>query len=180
MCKVGEGKRAVQTMLRRDDRGRTNEKRSVRFSESDDSGIDVRQERKVEEVDGNEWVRELREQIRSMKVWRKELERSVVWLSEEGWRIREILGRKRDDRKACGEAGWAGGGRIWERRRQVTPPTVGSFWVGHIERTNADFIWCGGGRLPTQNEWERMFAQDRLVWEDQGAGPSREDRSDTL
>lgn len=41
-------------------------------------------------------MRELRERIAGMRKWRKEVERSVVWMREERWRVERAMGRKEE------------------------------------------------------------------------------------
>ncbi|KAL9609561.1 MAG: hypothetical protein Q9167_005693 [Letrouitia subvulpina] len=41
-------------------------------------------------------VRELRERITGMRRWRKEVERSVVWIREERWRVERAMGKKEE------------------------------------------------------------------------------------
>ena len=115
--------KAMALNLQRRDRennsgGRGSRVPSVRFSVPDGSDADVRRNLSVEKaVDAKERVRELKERIKSMKIWRKEMERSVVWQREEGWRIQERMGMRRDSDKLHIEGGGAVGGRMWKRAR---------------------------------------------------------------
>lgn len=109
-----------------------------------------------ESVNSNNNVRDIRERIRSMKRWRRELERSVFWQREEYFRIEKAMGKKKPDAELGGvveghEGGgvggfgaWGVGGKTWEK---------------------------GSGRLPTQVEWEVMFGPLRLGWDEKGARP---------
>lgn len=82
-------------------------------------------------------VRDMRERIKGMKKWRKELERSVFWHREELWRVERAMGRKKEMRereeegegcvmdgggggvvgRVLGDEGWGVGGKTWERGR---------------------------------------------------------------
>jgi len=109
-----------------------------------------------ERVSANCNIRDARDRIRSMKKWRKELDRSVFWQREEHSRIEKAMGKQRSDAElgqddgmgAVGGGGaWGIGGKTWER---------------------------GSGRLPTQVEWEVMFGSQRLRWDEKGAKPNFE------
>ncbi|KAL9131299.1 MAG: hypothetical protein Q9217_000734 [Psora testacea] len=129
---------------------------SVRFSSCDawkSGGSESTAEVMVKE---NSRTKELRERIKGMKKWRRELERSVVWQREECWWIQEKMGVKRSDSgigRLKGDEGWSVGGKTWEK---------------------------GSGRVPTQAEWELMFGYERPVWDGDGTRPSRNDQFELL
>lgn len=99
-----------------------------------------------EEVPASEAVVEVRERVKGMKRWRKELERAVVWQREEHWRVEKTMGRtgSRKPRfvvvnQGEGDEGAEGG------EKTVVGTYARERWVG------------GAGRLPTQGEWEELF-----------------------
>ncbi|KAL8776421.1 MAG: hypothetical protein Q9194_003166, partial [Teloschistes cf. exilis] len=52
-------------------------------------------DRKKEAVNAHAGIQEVRERIRGMRRWRKEVERSVVWQREEFWRVEKGMGKKK-------------------------------------------------------------------------------------
>ena len=73
-----------------------------------------------EKVRKNCRITELKARIKNMKIWRRELERSVVWQREERWRLQEKMGIDRNDGgngRVQGEQGWSVGGKTWEKGR---------------------------------------------------------------
>ena len=74
-----------------------------------------------EKVRAHSGVRELKERIRAMRKWRRELEWSVVWHREECWRVQRAMGVQLEDGgvgeglRERGEEGWGVGGRTWEK-----------------------------------------------------------------
>ena len=99
-----------------------------------------------EEAPASNAVVEVRERVKGMKKWRKELERAVVWQREEHWRVEKAMGRMGSGKprftvvnKGDGEEGMEGG------ENTVVGTYARERWVG------------GAGRLPTQGEWEELF-----------------------
>lgn len=129
-------------------------------------------------------VRDLRERIKNMKKWRRELERSVTWQREEYRRIEKAMGRKRGEGIERGqgsnasskddgiddgtekrkevehEAAWGVGGRTWEKGRYAEGRVVGKV-------RKLTFV-VYSGRIPTKFEWEVMFSPDRIGWDEKG------------
>jgi len=99
-----------------------------------------------EEAPDSNAVVEVRERVKGMKKWRKELERAVVWQREEHWRVEKAMGRMGSGKprfavvnKGEGDDGVEGG------ENTVVGTYARERWVG------------GAGRLPTQGEWEELF-----------------------
>lgn len=90
-------------------------------------------------------VVEVRERVKGMKRWRKELERAVVWQREEHWRVEKAMGRGKKEKPKFAVVNPDGNGDI-----APEPATI----VGGYARER----WAGGaGRLPSQGEWEELF-----------------------
>ena len=72
-----------------------------------------------EAAETNVGIREIRERIKTMKKWRMEMERTVVWQRDEYFRIKKVMGQKRDDggegRNPRTEEGWGVAGKKWEK-----------------------------------------------------------------
>ena len=99
------------------------------------------EERKKKKVETHNGIAEIRERIAGMRRWRKEVERAVVWQREEGWRVEERMGRKREREK---------GGL---RGEDVDVDGVGD---GGGERRR----WSVKGKVPSQREWEGIFCRE--------------------
>ncbi|KAL9583330.1 MAG: hypothetical protein Q9212_002762, partial [Teloschistes hypoglaucus] len=52
-------------------------------------------DRKKDAINAHAGIQEVRERIRGMRRWRKEVERSVVWQREEFWRVEKGMGKKK-------------------------------------------------------------------------------------
>lgn len=50
------------------------------------------------EVQINNAVIEMRERVKGMKRWRKEIERAVVWQRDEHWRVEKAMGRTQHEK----------------------------------------------------------------------------------
>jgi len=95
---------------------------TVHFETPDGRSSSELEMTKEEKVKANCNIRDIRERIKSMKRWRKELERSVYWQREEYWRIKKVMGKERDSDdwgRIPGEDGWGVGGKTWEKGRYV-------------------------------------------------------------
>lgn len=57
-------------------------------------GLDLTKKIKEERIDEDCGVRDLRERIRGMKRWRREIERTVVWQREEYRRVQTAIGKQ--------------------------------------------------------------------------------------
>ncbi|CAD6578724.1 MAG: hypothetical protein ASARMPRED_008817 [Alectoria sarmentosa] len=139
---------------------------------------------KEEKVSENCSVRDMRERIKGMKKWRREIERTVCWQREEYRRVQKAINRQSDQSDESGggvtetsvvrrvvqfqdddgdvegkgkekegaepvketgvhhDEGWGVGGQTWEKK---------------------------SGKVPSQSEWEEMFSDGRIGWDDKGA-----------
>ena len=123
------------------------------------AGVQESEEIDVVVVDAR--IIELSGRILSMRKWKRDLERSVVWRRVEGWAVRGkmgLLAKERGEtvRDGCdsGDGGRDGASAESDIGGAGRVQSIGGGW-GVGGRT-----WeRGSGRVPTQGEWEGLFAE---------------------
>ncbi|KAL8719768.1 MAG: hypothetical protein Q9225_003256 [Loekoesia sp. 1 TL-2023] len=120
-------------------------------------------ERKEEAVESHSGIREVRDRIRAMKRWRKELEKAVFWQREEYWRVESKMGKQKKRESVAssnGEVDEVGkedktGQGVGKVENRLSVVGGGKWEDGKREKWSRD---SAGGRLPTQREWEALFS----------------------
>ena len=170
-------------------------------------GLTLAGKSKEERINENCGVRDLRERIKAMKKWRREIERTVFWQREEHRRVLKAIHRQSDGSEGSGgggggtersvarravqfevegdvegkgkekegaepvkttgvqrDEGWGVGGQTWEKKRLV--------WLFFAFYWRLDgrmlTVFASSGRVPSQSEWEELFSDSRIGWDEKG------------
>lgn len=133
-------------------------------------GLDLRGKSKEERIKENCSVRDLRERIKAMKKWRREIERTVCWQREEYRRVQKAINRQSDQSEGRGFAERSVVRRVvqFEDDESVKGKEKEKEGAEPVKKTGVhrDEGWGVGGQV-----WEKK----RLVWlyldvEDRNAG----------
>ena len=122
-------------------------------------GLSLCGKSKDERVNENCGVRELRERIKAMKRWRREMERTVCWQREEYRRVREAISRQSAESEGSGVAEGSVARRVvqFEDDDNVEGKDKEMEGAEPVKTTDVhrEEEWGGGGQ-----KWERK----RLAW----------------
>ncbi|KAF6239218.1 hypothetical protein HO173_002479 [Letharia columbiana] len=143
-------------------------------------GMDLGGKSKEERVNENCGVRDLRERIKGMKKWRREIERTVCWQREEYRRVQKAINRQSNQSEESGVTERGVTRRVVQFEDDENVEGRGKDKEGaepvKITGVHRDEGWGVGGqtwekksgKVPSQSEWEELFSDGRIGWDDKG------------
>ena len=131
----------------------------------------VKSKSKEERINENCGVRDLRKRIEAMKLWRREIERTVVWQREEYRRVQKAIRRQNGHSEGNGSTGRSAARRVVQFEVEGGVEGKGKAKEGAepVKTTGVQRYegWGGGWQTweKKRSVWLILFAVGELMWD---------------